>query len=61
MYIINSCPLYQHDAKNVQQSERLSPNERKYDDKWKDTKFGIDMLFLLLMPNFFFNSSAIVN
>ena len=61
MYITNSCSLYQYDAKNAQKSKRLSPNERKYADEWKDTKFEIDTLFILLMHNFPFNSSAMVD
>ena len=61
MYITNSGLLYQHDAKNPQKSKWLSPNERKYADEWKDTKFEIETLFLLLMLDFPINSSAIVN
>ena len=47
MFITNSCSLYQYDAKNAQKSKRLSPNERKYADNLKVTKFGIDTLFNL--------------
>ena len=61
MFITNSRSLHQYDAKNAQKSKRLSPNGHKYADKWKDTKFEIDTLFVLLMRNFNFNSSAIVN
>ena len=61
MLITNLGSLHQHNAKNAQKSKRLSPNERKYADKWKDTKFEIDTLFILLMLDFPFNNLAIVN
>ena len=47
--------------KNAQKSKKLSPNERKYANEWKVTKFGINTLFLLFMLNFTFNSSTVVN
>ena len=61
MNITNLSSFHQHSAKNAQKSKRLSPDERKYADLWKVTEFGIDMLFLLLILDFTFNSSAIVN